>query len=162
MSRATSRCSSGILAIGRILLACTIADVSPASRHSCRKTEFSTWRAAGFRPKETLEIPRVKFTPGYRREISRIASIVSIASRRVSSCPVEIGNVRQSTMMSARVSPHLLVRSSMSRAATRTFQSWSRAWPSSSMVSATTAAPCSRTIGITRAYREPGRRRPRS
>ncbi len=32
----------------------------------------------------------------------------------------------------------------MSRSATRTFQSAVRAWPSSSMVSATTAAPCSR------------------
>ena len=40
--------------------------------------------------------------------------------------------------------PQRPVRSSMSRAATRTFHSAVRAWPSSSMVSATTAAPCSR------------------
>ena len=38
----------------------------------------------------------------------------------------------------------------MRRAATRTFHSAVRAWPSSSMVSATTAAPCSRTIGMIR------------
>ena len=38
--------------------------------------------------------------PGYFAVICRIASIVSMASRRVSSWPVAIGNVRQSTMMS--------------------------------------------------------------
>ena len=41
----------------------------------------------------------------------------------------------------------------MSRSATRIFHSAVRAWPSSSMVRATTAAPCSRTIGITLAKR---------
>src|SRR5256885_15840411 len=69
-------------AIGRILLACTIALVSPASRHSCRKTELSTWRAAWFRPNETLEIPRVKLIPGYRRALSPRASVVLIAAPR--------------------------------------------------------------------------------
>ena len=44
----------------------------------------------------------------------------------------------------------------MRRMATRTFHSAVRAWPSSSMHSATTAAPCSLTTGITRANREPG------
>ena len=97
----------------------------------------------------------MKLTPGYRRVISRIASMVSMPSRRVSSWPVAIGNVRQSTRMSGSPSPHRPVRSSMSRDATRTFHSALRAWPSSSMVSATTAAPCSRTIGMTRPYREP-------
>ena len=38
----------------------------------------------------------------------------------------------------------------------RTLWSAVRAWPSSSMVSATTAAPCSRTIGMIRANRLPG------
>jgi hypothetical protein len=44
----------------------------------------------------------------------------------------------------------------MRRLATRSFQSAERAWPSSSMVRATTAAPCSRMMGITRAYRDVG------
>ena len=46
-------------------------------------------------------------------------------------------------MMSSRRMPQFVVRSSISRAATSTFQSAVRAWPRSSMVSATTAAPCS-------------------
>ncbi len=54
-------------------------------------------------------------------------------------------------MMSLMDMPQLPVRSSISRLAVRTFQSAVRAWPSSSMVNATTAAPCSRMIGITRA-----------
>jgi hypothetical protein len=141
--------------IGRIFEAWTIALVSPASLHSFRNTELRTWRAAGLRPNDTLEMPRVKLTPGYRAAMSRIALIVSSASRRVSSCPVEIGKVRQSTRMSERARPQLPVRSSISRAATRAFHSAVRACPSSSMVSATTAAPCSRTMGITRRYRDP-------
>ena len=44
----------------------------------------------------------------------------------------------------------------MSRVATRTFHSAVRAWPSSSMVSATTAAPCSLTSRITLVNRESG------
>ena len=38
----------------------------------------------------------------------------------------------------------------MSRSATRTFHSAVRAWPTSSMQSATTAAPCSSTSSIAR------------
>ena len=82
--------------------------------------------------------------------------MVSSASRRVSSWPVPIGNVRQSTMMSEAARPQFSVRSAMRRSATRTFHSAVRAWPSSSMVSATTAAPCSRTIGMTVANRDVG------
>ena len=48
--------------------------------------------------------------------------MVSIASRRVSSWPVVIGKVRQSTMMSPTCMPQFLVRSSISRVATCTFQ----------------------------------------
>ena len=84
---------------------CTMAEVRPASTHSCRNTELSTTRAAGLSPKLTLETPSVVWTSGYRQRISRIASIVSIASRRVSSWPVAMGNVRQSTMMSATDRP---------------------------------------------------------
>ena len=57
MSSATSRCSSGIRAIGTILAACTIAESSPASMHSFRNTELSTTRAAGLSPKEMLDRP---------------------------------------------------------------------------------------------------------
>ena len=59
-------------------------------------------------------------------------------------------------MMSDWRIPQLPVRSSISRVATSTFQSAVRAWPRSSIVSATTAAPCSRTIGISLAIRESG------
>ena len=55
-----------------------------------------------------------------------------------------------STTMSDSCMPWLPVRSSMSRSATRTFHSAVRAWPSSSMQSATTAAPCSSTSSIAR------------
>ena len=72
-------------------------------------------------------------------------------SRRVSSCPVAIGNVSASMRMSSRRIPQRPVRSSISRQATRTFHSRVRAWPSSSMSSATTAAPCSLTTGMIRA-----------
>ena len=44
--------------------ACTIAESSPACTHSARNTELSTARAAGFRPKETLETPSVVCTSG--------------------------------------------------------------------------------------------------
>ena len=52
------------------------------STHSCRNTEFSTCRAAGLRPNEMFERPRVVCTSGCRRLSSRIASIVSMPSRR--------------------------------------------------------------------------------
>ena len=82
--------------------------------------------------------------------------MVSSASRRVSSWPVAIGKVRQSTMMSSTRIPQVPVRSAISRSATRIFHSAVRAWPSSSIVSATTAAPCSLTSGITLANRDSG------
>jgi len=59
-------------------------------------------------------------------------------------------------MMSSTRIPQLPVRSAISRSATASFQSAVRAWPRSSMVSATTAAPCSRSTGITRAIRDSG------
>ena len=63
-------------------------------------------RAAGLSPKETFETPSVVWMPGYFAVSRRIASIVSMASRRVSSWPVAIGKVRQSTMMSLTFMPH--------------------------------------------------------
>jgi hypothetical protein len=142
--------------MGRIFAADTIAVSSPAFTHSCRNTEFSTCRAAALRPNDTFEMPSVVCTPECRRLSSRIASIVSSASRRTSSCPVVIGKVRVSTTMSSTCMPWFAVRSRISRSAIRTFQSAVRAWPSSSMHSATTAAPCSRTSAIVRWKREPG------
>ncbi len=58
--------------------------------------------------------------------------------------------------MSSTRMPHFSTRSRIERSATRTFQSAVRAWPSSSMHQATTAAPCSLTIGMTRANRDSG------
>ncbi|SQB95231.1 Uncharacterised protein [Clostridium paraputrificum] len=129
--------------MGRIFELCAIAESRPASMHSLRNTELSTWRAAGFRPKEMFDRPRVVWTSGWRFFSSRMASMVSMPSRRVSSWPVEMGNVRQSTMMSCSRRPHVPVMSAMSRSAISTFFSRVRAWPSSSMASATTVAPCS-------------------
>ena len=124
--------------------------------HSCRKTEFKTCRAAGDSPNDTLDTPRVVWTLGWSRVTSRMASMVSMASRRVSSCPVAIGKVKVSMTMSPGSMPQLSTRSVMSRSAIRTFHSAVRACPSSSMVSATTAAPCSLTIGMICWNREPG------
>ena len=85
-----------------------------------------------------------------------MASMVSMPSRRVSSCPVAIGKVRQSTTMSDSDIPQRPVRSAISRSAIATLCSRVRAWPCSSMVSATTAAPCSSTSAMIRMYRESG------
>ncbi|CPU60606.1 Uncharacterised protein [Mycobacteroides abscessus] len=63
-SSAASRCSSGIWARGRIFAACTIAESSPASTASWRKTELSTVRAAGLSPNDTFETPSVVWMPG--------------------------------------------------------------------------------------------------
>ena len=52
--------------------------------------------------------------------------------------------------------PQVVVKVSMRRSATATLCSGVRAWPVSSIVSATTAAPCSRTIGMMRAKRLAG------
>ena len=73
---------------------------------------------------------------------------VSIPSFRVSSCPVAIGNVKQSIKISQVRIPHLPVKSLTNLLDTLSFQSASRACPCSSIVSAITAAPCSTTKGI--------------
>ena len=143
-------------AIGVILDGCTIAESSPASTHSCRNTELSTMREAAFKPNETLLTPSVVCTSGNSSFKARIASIVSIPSRRVSSCPVAIGKVKQSIRMSPVAMPQLVVKSIINRRATLSFHSLLRAWPSSSIVKATTLAPCSCTNGIILAKREVG------
>ena len=133
-----------------------MAESKPAATHSCRKTELRTTRAAGFRPKETLETPNVVCTSGNSLFKVRIASMVSIPSRRVSSWPVAIGKVRQSMRMSPVFICQFEFRSFIRRRATRIFHSAVRACPSSSIVSATTAAPCSLTRGIILAKRDVG------
>ncbi|MCY1230974.1 hypothetical protein D9M72_434090 [compost metagenome] len=147
------RCSSGREASGTILAASMMPLDRPAWTASCRNTEFSTTRAAGFRPKETLETPRVVLMPGYLVVIWRMASMVSMPSRRVSSWPVATGKVRASTMMSSTRMPHSPTRASTRREAMATLPSVVRAWPCSSMVRAITAVPCSFTSGMMRAKR---------
>ena len=94
--------------------------------------------------------------PGYFAVIWRMASIVSMASRRVSSWPVAMGKVRASTMMSSTRIPHSPTRASTRREAMATLPSVVRAWPCSSMVRAITAVPCSFTSGMMRAKRLSG------
>ncbi len=96
--------------IGRIFEACTIAASSPAPTHSARNTELSTTRAAGFRPKEILDSPRMVRTSGWRRLISRMASMVAAPSPRDSSCPVPRVKVNASMRMADSLIPHCPVR----------------------------------------------------
>ena len=79
-----------------------MAESRPASTHSWRNTEFRTWRAAGFRPNDTLDSPSTVKQPGISALMRRIASMVAMASRRRSSSPVDSGNVSASKMRSAR------------------------------------------------------------
>ena len=53
-------------------------------------------RAAGFRPKETLETPSEVSTPGSSRLMRRMPSIVSTAEVENSASPVASVNVRSS------------------------------------------------------------------
>ncbi len=128
----------------------------PAWMHSWRNTEFSTWRAAGLRPNEMLDSPRVVWILGWDWVSRRMASMVSMPSLRTSSCPVEIGNVRQSMMMSSSATPQLPVRSAMIRSAISTLRSAVRACPSSSIVRPTTAAPWRETRRMIRWKRDSG------
>ena len=82
--------------------------------------------------------------------------MVSTPSLRDSSWPVQMVNVRVSIRMEDSSTPQLPVMSSISRSAMATFFSAVRAWPSSSMVSATTAAPCSATSSMVLWNRDSG------
>ena len=77
----------------------------PASTHSCRNTELRTWRAAGLRPNETLDRPRMVETPGSSALMRRMPSMVSMPSRRLSSMPVDRGRASGSKMRSAGSRP---------------------------------------------------------
>jgi hypothetical protein len=103
-----------------------------------------------------LDSPKVVCTLGCAFFSARIAAIVSSASRRDSSWPVATVNVRVSTMMSDSARPYFPVMSAISRRAISTLWSAVRAWPCSSMVSATTAAPNSATNAMTRLNRDSG------
>ncbi|CAM5413949.1 hypothetical protein STANM309S_01992 [Streptomyces tanashiensis] len=142
--------------MGRIFDAWTIAESRPAFTHSSRKTELRTIRAAGLRPKEMFDRPRVVCTSGWRRFSSRIASIAAMPSFRDSSWPVQIVKVRVSIRMSDSLIPQLPVRSSMRRSAIATLCSAVLACPSSSIVSAISAAPCSFASAVTCAKRDSG------
>ena len=74
----------------------TIARSRPASTQWCRKTLFSTSRAALPKPNETLLTPSEVSTPGSAALISRIPSIVSTAESLNSSEPVASVNVSAS------------------------------------------------------------------
>ncbi|COZ61993.1 Uncharacterised protein [Mycobacterium tuberculosis] len=65
-------------------------------------------------------------------------------------------NVKVSMRMDDSSTPQLPVMSLISRSAISTFFCAVRAWPSSSMVSATTAAPCSATSAMVLAKRDSG------
>ena len=83
----------------------TMAASSPASWHSCRKTELRACRAEGLRPKLMFESPTMVPTPGSSLLILRMPSMVSIPSRRLSSMPVVIGSTRGSNKRSSEASP---------------------------------------------------------
>ena len=85
-----------------------------------------------------------------------MASMVSTPSLRDSSWPVQIVKVSVSIRIDDSSTPQLPVMSAISRSAISTFFSAVRAWPSSSMVSATTAAPCSATSSIVLWNRDSG------
>jgi hypothetical protein len=57
-------------------VAVAIAEFMPASTQSCRKTEFKTTRAAGERPNDIFDTPRMTFASGISARICFIASIV--------------------------------------------------------------------------------------
>ena len=152
-SRAAASWSSGMRFRGRIWRAFTMAASSPASVASAKKAELSTRRAAGFSPKETLETPRMACTPGSSAFKRRMASSVSFASPRRSSCPPPRGKVSMSKSRSPGSMPWRPTAMSWMRWATRSFQSAVRACPSSSMTSATAAAPKRLISGSRRAMR---------
>ena len=64
------------------------------------ETPMARQLEAGFSPKDTFDSPRIVDAPGSSVLTRRIASMVSIASRRRSSSPVESGNVSMSKIRS--------------------------------------------------------------
>ena len=131
-------------------LGLTIARSSPASTQWCRKTEFRTARARGETPKETLETPSDVLTPGSSALMRRMPSIVSIADGFHSSSPVVSVKVRASKISASGSRPCSSHASSLMRWAISTLRSAVLAIPTSSMVSAISAAPWDTASGTTR------------
>ncbi len=88
-----------------------------------------------------LLTPRIVLTSGNSFLIRSMAFSVSIPAVRYSSWPVEIGSVSASKIRSTERMPYLFVARSAIRWAMATFLSALSAIPSSSIVSAITAAP---------------------
>ena len=128
----------------------TIARSSPASTQWCRKTEFRTLRAGRPMPKLTLETPSEVLTPGSSDLISRMPSIVSTADGFHSSSPVVSVKVSASKISSSGSIPCSSQTSSWMRWAISSLRSRVLAMPTSSIVSAISAAPCAMAIGTTR------------
>ena len=111
---------------------------------------MSTARAPGETPKETFETPSEVFTPGISALIAAIPSIVSTAEGRHSSSPVVSVNVRQSKISSSGSRPCSSQHRSRIRLAISTLRCAVFAIPTSSIVSAISAAPCASASGTTR------------
>ncbi len=128
----------------------TIARSRPASTQWCRKTEFRTERAGSPTPNETLETPSEVSTPGICCLIRRMPSIVSTADGRHSSSPVVSVKVSVSKISSCGSRPCSSQTSPWIRCAISSLRSRVLAIPTSSIVSAISAAPWARAIGVTR------------
>ncbi|MNY03229.1 hypothetical protein D3C86_1358390 [compost metagenome] len=146
-SSASARCSAGISARGVMWAGLTMARSSPACTQWCRKTELSTPRAWGARPKLTLLTPSTVSTPGMASLMRRMPSMVAAAESLNSSSPVARVKVRSSKMRASFGRPYSPQTMAWMRWATSSLRAAVLAMPTSSMVSATTAAPCSRTWG---------------
>ncbi len=118
-----------------------MAPVIPARTAWSRKTEFSTARAAGLRPKLMLDRPRMIWISGNASRMARIPSKVHWPSLRSSSLPVAMVKVSGSISRSDCGRPNRPQANSTSRRATSSFRSAVLAMPCSSMVSAITPAP---------------------
>ena len=149
-SSASLRSSSSISAYGVMWFGLTIARSRPASTQWCRKTEFRTERAGSPTPNETFDTPSDVSTPGSAALTIRMPSIVSTADGRHSSSPVVRVNVSRSKISSSGSIPCSSHTSPWMRCATSSLRSRVLAIPTSSMVSAISAAPCALAIGATR------------
>ena len=128
----------------------TIARSSPASTQWWRKTELRTERAGRPTPNETLETPSDVLTPGSPSLIARMPSMVATAEGLHSSSPVVSVKVSASKMSASGARPCSSHAISLIRVAISSFRSPVFAMPTSSIVSAISAAPWAFAIGITR------------
>ncbi len=149
-SSASSTSSSGISPSGRMCVGLIMARSRPASTARARNTLFRVARAGRPSPNDTLLTPRLVNTPGRFSLIRRMPSMVALPDSRYSSSPVARVKVRASKMRAPGSSPYSPTTMSWIFVATPSLASGVLAMPiSSSMVSATTAAPCFLTMGTT-------------